>query len=232
MKKVVLCASVLSAVAIGYSLHTLTAQAETIDSKATVTAIAGTDPVDPVDPTNPENPGTNPGEEGNNTGQDGSLQINYVSNLLFGENVKLTGKTVQAGIKNTATPYFQVSDLRGTGAGWNLKTSLSDFTNTAGKTIKGASIAFTSGVVRTPNTAKDNGATTTDITLQAGSTAVQSLLKANAGTGRGTWLVAYDKADQTENKKIMFSAPTESIDTQTMYTANLTWQLEDGPTSN
>lgn len=217
-----------------YTLQQATVQADDATSNATITTLAGTDPVDPVDPTNPDKPGENPGNEGNNTGQTGPLQINYVSNLLFGDQVKLTGKTVEANIVNTATPYFQVSDLRGTGAGWKLNVTLGDFEQTQDKTktIKGAQIQFSNGSVRTSNSTQGNAATTSDLTLFAGATGATALLTADKGKGRGTWLAAYDKvASEATNSKVKFSAPTESIDAQTPYEATLTWQLADASTA-
>lgn len=209
-------------------------------SNATIKAIAGDQAVSPVNPDIPKDPnGENQHpEEGNSTGQTGPLQINYVSHLNFGNDIKLTEAKVKANLKNQGTPFFQVSDLRGTGAGWSLNVTLGDFTSTDAKqktTIKGATIALTNGIAKTSNEADSNNqeidaAVVHDQILLAGSTAAVPLMDAQSGTGRGTWLASYDKdSSKSDNDKIVFEAPTNSIDANSQYTATLTWQLSDAP---
>lgn len=200
-----------------------------VNSNATITAIAGTDPVRPVDPNKPTDPGD--GNGGVTPEQSGPLQINVVPNLYFGDQIKITPGTLKTSLKNEKTPYAQISDLRGTGAGWSLNVSLANFTSTQGKTINGAKISFTGGEAVTSNQSNDNAALTNDITLSAGDTGKQPLMKATAGNGRGTWVARYTNTstESTGNTKIVFEAPSDKIDANTSYTAVLTWQLTDTP---
>lgn len=231
MKKMTIISTAALGAILAVNAGINTVAAADVESKATIQAIAGTDPVAPVDPDQPEQPGTVDPEDGNETNQSGPLQINYVSHLKFGNDIKITSKTVKANAKNTNTPYFQVSDLRGTGAGWSLNVSLGDFKNTSGnKTIKGATISLINGEAVTSNETNENPAETKDVVLTAGETAAKPLMTAAAGNGRGTWVARYTNNTGTpENNKIVFEAPTNSIDANTQYEAVLTWQLSDRP---
>lgn len=219
---------------------TFAEEGENATSKATIQAVAGGDtPVNPVNPTDPKNPdslGPTDPNDGTNTGQTGSLQINYLSHLNFGENIAITSKTTTANVKNNTPRFFQVSDLRGTGAGWKMNVSLGEFipsdTNNTNKPITGATIKFQNGEAVTSNDAVDgidiDAAVTHDVTLSAG-TAVQTLMSADKGTGRGTWLARYTaKSGASDNENIVFSAPSNNITANTNYQAILTWQLVDG----
>lgn len=240
MKKTTMLLSTLALGAIAATTLTADAFADTT-SNATIQAVAGGEtPVSPVDPENPKDP-SKPGptdpEDGNTTDQTGPLQINYLSNLNFGNNIAITSKTITANVKNDTPRFFQVSDLRGTAAGWKMNVSLGDFTPTdtknTDKPITGATIKFQNGEAATSNDAVNgvdvDAAVTHDVTLSAGSTGVQTLMSADKGTGRGTWLARYTaKSGASDNENIVFSAPTNSISANTSYQAILTWQLVDG----
>lgn len=233
----------LGAVAItAFTTTTLAAEGENATSNATIKAVAGGDtPVGPVDPTDPKDPngqGPTDPNDGTTTNQTGPLQINYLSNLNFGDNIAITSKTITANVKNDTPRFFQVSDLRGTAAGWKMNVSLGEFTPTGTapattKPITGATITFKNGEAVTSNDAVNgqdvDAAVTHDTTLSAGNTGVQTLMSADKGTGRGTWLARYTaKSGASDNENIVFSAPTNSITANTSYQATLTWQLVDG----
>lgn len=233
MKKQLTLFSIAALGALAMTAGPINAKAEVVKeagSEATITAVAGEETVIPVNPDKPDEPGNNNPEDGTETGQTGPLQINFVSHLNFGTDIKITSKNVTANAKNTKTPYFQVSDLRGNGEGWSLKVSLGEF-KAAGseKTIPGATVAFNNGVAVTSNETNDNPATTSDLVLDVAGTS-KPMLTATKGNGRGTWLAAYPKtAGAVDNDKIVFNAPTNSIDANTDYTSVLTWQLTDTP---
>ena len=111
-------------------------------------------PVRPVDPTNPDGP---------NPGTPGPLSIDYASSLDFGSNEisnkdqtyfarAQTYKNPDGSASELATAnYVQVSDLRGTNAGWVLKVKQNgQFRNaeTLHKELTGATVAFTEPSVR------------------------------------------------------------------------------------
>lgn len=233
MKKSVIFLGITALTAVS-SAGSVVGVAETVqnaDSTATIKAVAGTKPVTPVDPEKPSEPGTNGPGEGNETGQGGSLQINYVSHLVFGEDIAITEKSITTSVKNTNTPYFQVSDLRGTGEGWSLKVSLGNFKSVdSDKVIKGATVAFNNGAVATSNETNEDAPATKAIKLVAGDNASQPMMTATAGTGKGTWLAKYtNTSGVAENDKIIFNAPTNNISANTQYVSALTWQLTDSP---
>ncbi len=244
MKKQVKLISVISLSAIfmaSFGTTIMAAEGENAESNATIKAIAGGNtpvkPVNPTDPKDPTKPGPTDPNDGNTTEQTGALQINYLSNLDFGSDIEITSKTVTANVKNDTPRFYQVSDLRGTAAGWKLNVSLGDFvptdTKNTNKPITGATISFKNGEAVTSNDTVNGSdvdlAKTHDISLSAGNTGVQTLLSADKGTGRGTWLARYTaEAGATDNEHIVFSAPTNSITANTGYKATLTWQLVDG----
>lgn len=245
MKKnmILLSSLALGAVAVtAFTTTTLAEEGENATSKATIQAVAGggtpVAPVDPTDPKDPSKPGPSDPNDGNTTNQTGPLQINYLSNLNFGNDIAITSKTVTANVKNDEPRFFQVSDLRGTAAGWKLNVSLGEFTPTTttntSKPITGANITFKTGEAATSNDAVngadvDAATVAQNVTLSAGSTGVQTLMSADKGTGRGTWLARYTKVSgASDNENIVFSAPTNSITANTGYQATLTWQLVDG----
>lgn len=234
---------VLASLGAGTAIFAQAAVVNDATSKATLTAKAGNGGSDPVDPDDPTDPGkkTDP-DKGNGVkpdNQTGALTIDYLSNLNFGTDIALTGRTVSANVVDETTRFFQVSDLRGTGTGWQLNVTLGDFVNGT-KSIKGASITFKNGEVRSSNESQTEQAATVpvddgsnQIKLSAGATEVTPMLKATAGNGRGTWLAAYPTpaSSTVGNSNIVFSAPTTSIDANTAYTSTLTWQLQDSPSA-
>lgn len=99
-----------------------------------------TPPILPPDPIDPDNGGTN---------NIGSLTIDYVSNIQFGLQ-KISGGTEKYTAKN-AQPYIQITDKRGTGAGWLLTASISEFSgdNKGEKAIlKGATLSLINGSIQ------------------------------------------------------------------------------------
>lgn len=240
MKKNIILASSLVLGTLSLATFSTQSYAEVVNeatTNASLTAKESDSGSDPVDPDNPDDPNqsTDPDKDngvkpGNQTGP---LQIDYLSNLNFGTDIAITGQTVQANVQDLKTRFCQVSDLRGTGAGWKLNASLGDFKN-KDKTITGAKITFTNGEARTSNADKTDKAATvkSEIVLNAGG-AVDTMLSATEGNGRGVWLAAYPvpAGAATGNSNIVFEAPTNNIDADTAYTAVINWQLLDGPSA-
>lgn len=208
-------------------------QAETV-SNGSITLTDGsgqvTKPLDPKDPTNP-NPTLpiDPNDSNNTgTGNVGPLSIDYVSNLNFGEH-RVSGSDMTFYAKNT-DPYIQVTDTRGTGAGWTLQASISDFASESKSSVlKGAQLTLKNPELKSASTS-----TTSD--APKGSSAVsfnsskQKVAVSETGAGKGTWLTTYAAGSETkENTNVVLSVPAGSPEANTTYTATINWELLDAP---
>ncbi|MED3687100.1 WxL domain-containing protein [Bacillus thuringiensis] len=202
--------------AIGTAAHADTASKATSENR--IIFKANTNPTPPVntDPTDPGNGGT---------GNEGPLSIDYVSNIEFGEH-EITSGTQIYNIQNE-NPYVQVSDNRGTGAGWKLSASASKFTNTDGsKILKGAELSFKNGEVKTKENNVSEKAVHHDVTFN--NTDAKVLMDADVDAGRGTWLDVFS-GEAGNNDKIQLKVLEGSADAEVDYTATINWELADAP---
>lgn len=182
-------------------------------------------------PKDPDDPDKESGDDG--TEMAGPLSIDYVPDLDFGEYV-LNGKN-QTYNATTMKPYIQVSDKRGTGAGWKVSAKLSHFT-TAGTTEGSQGNSFP-GVLtfRNPTTVSTTGnnskppVTETSITLASGDTEKKLVGTENPGDGMGSWLTRwYPKNETTSNDSLTLTLNTSNAYADS-YKASVTWILSDAP---
>lgn len=207
-------------------------EASKADSDVRVNFLPGgsetpTTPVDPMDPTKPIDPKNPPDPEDPNnpgTGNIGPLTLDFVSNIQFGEQ-KLSGSTQIYASKNT-NPYVQVTDVRGTGAGWSLSASMSDFQrkNEGGETkvLKGAILRFENPTVKTTPDNPADAPTAQNVTFENSSSNL--VLNAAAGTGQGTWLDVYSDPNYITLEVLGGSASTD-----VKYQSTIHWSLSDAP---
>lgn len=240
-----------------------------LDSKGQITFTPNTDPTDPVDPTDPTDPidpvdptdPTNPVDPGTN----GPLSIDYASNFLFVEKdydpstgdaeaqkVKITSqdKTYyamaqtfkdSAGDVQTGPNFVQVSDNRGSLAGWNLTVTQKDQFTTADPSdatksvyLDGATITLNNGSIQTasssakPSTVADQAKLTPN--------AVTPLITAAANEGAGTYQLIWGNplstdtsADTDASKSVTLDVPGATTKLAAQYTTTLTWSLYDTP---
>lgn len=175
---------------------------------------------DPKDPDNPENEGTETG-----TGQNGPLSLDYVPDLTFGAHT--ISSTLQVYNTTTNKPYIQVTDLRGTGAGWRVSTALSNFSNSGIPSLNGAALLLTNGSpISTYATSAP--APIAAVTLESDNSPVDIVTAGNAdgGQGRGTWLIRWYPAGGAADVQLRVPAASASVGT---HTATITWTLYDAP---
>ncbi|MEK4199889.1 WxL domain-containing protein [Cytobacillus sp. FSL K6-0265] len=208
-----------------------------------------TEPVDPNNPdeeVKPENPdGSDP-----NAGTNGPLSIDFASSIHFGENeISNMDQTYYADpqkINITDTEgnvtqelrsnYVQISDNRGSNAGWTLKVKQEgQFTNdnTLNATLTGAQISMIDGNAVT-NMTNVTAPVTTDITLDPNG-AESLVMTATDKAGAGKWLDVFGQVEEVngelKNTAITLSIPGSTPKDAVEYSTKLTWILTDSPTN-
>ncbi|QBO35037.1 WxL domain-containing protein [Periweissella cryptocerci] len=195
-------------------------------------------PVDPTDPTKPVTPGTA-----------GPLSIDYVSSFNFGtQEITTKDMTYYASAQkfngsDTSKPlYAQVTDNRGTDAGWSLTANASNFSNGSGtseKVLTGAQISLANAGLETSTSSNALPPKASNTTLTPG-TAV-TVASASNGQGAGTWANSWGKdADLTSvtdtngdtrdgDKAVSLSVPEGGNAKAQKYTSDITWTLSDTP---
>lgn len=228
--------------------------------KANTTVVV---PVDPTDPTKPIEPG-----EGNNGAQSGSglsliyapgkigfsnsdgLEIDTVNQQDYfaedGDGTKGTSLMDTSDGTGTGKVGLQVSDQRGTSAGWTLSVSATDGTVASGNagmsTLKGATYKLPIGTATSTGEGTDSGATARNGAVATGteisvsgeaSTASNGVL---VGAASGIVLSAANSTgsgittDLMDPSNILLRVPANAASAKT-YTGTLNWTLSDTPAS-
>lgn len=203
-----------------------------------------TNPTDPIDPTNPITPDPDP--DPIKPGTDGPLSIDYISNLDFGADHKISGSTEtyyaqpisatdSKGNKVKRANYLQVTDNRGTNGGWKLSVNQDAQFNDGTSELAGAQLKMTG---QTFNSSNIGDKTTIPTALNSGvitptvGTDVE-VVKAATGQGMGTWTDSFgtyvDGLDTDASMKaISLEVPGKTAKSiGTSYKTNLTWTLTD-----
>ena len=218
MKKMILITALFSCATLGSTV----VHAE--DKDATSTAkigISQADPDNPVGPIDPIDPDDNPSSN-DPTGNTGVLRIDYISNIDFGTQTISGSTETYAAQKPSLRTEAQVSDLRGTGAGWNLQVNYDSestgFKTQSGQELKGAQLTLPTG---TPKTVNDNQSATPSTAVVTVNTEAQNIMTSAVNTGLGTW------ADQMTTTDVSLKVPSGNLAGD--YTATLEWTLTDAP---
>lgn len=242
-KNKVILSSLLMSSLILTTTTVLAADGGEYTTNGAVTFITNTDPTKPVDPLNPENPAkptdpTNP--DGPNPGTAGPLSIDFASSLQFGEQ-KITSVTetyyadtqkYQTGAnldQSTEGPnYVQITDNRGTEAGWILKVKQNNQFKTAkDQLLTGAKITLMNGnIVTNSASAKPTG--TEKINLDPNG-AESIVMNAASGQGAGTYLMDWGTDVASAAKSISLEVPGSTTKYASEYTTTFTWTLSEVP---
>lgn len=219
----------------------------------------------PVDPTNPD-----PGEVAPTppNGTTGLLRLDQVPNLDFGT-IEIKGQEVKAPASYVklnnlegellyfVPAYFQVTDERGTNAGWTVTTGLSAFKamdKTTGEVaadieiLKGASITFNNGQLMNHSGLNDQEIAALSPEVNNGITLVaeegapsQTMLSAKADKGMGVWTESFYTNDGSltapptsqvvkSDESIELSVPgTAKKSKDYNYVSTITWTLAATP---
>ncbi|CUB10917.1 MULTISPECIES: WxL domain-containing protein [Bacillus] len=220
-------------------------ETKTLDSNAIVKFKANENVVTPVDPENPDpnkpvvpvDPTTPDGKP--NPGTAGPLSIDFASSLDFGENVISTkdeqyfaaAQKLEGGEEKPN--YVQVTDNRGTEAGWTLSVKQNgQFKDSQNRELTGAKITFNNGAVKTVSKSAEPSTVVSSFDLTAdGTGAVQNVVGAKAGEGAGTYVYHFgDAAKKAES--ITLDVPGATTKYADEYKTTLTWTLSDTPANN
>lgn len=211
-----------------------------VNTTGDVSFIENTDPIDPIDPVDPIDP-IDP--------TSGPLSIDYASSFHFGKQ-KISAKDetyyaafdkvkgTEAGETADKPNWVQVTDQRGTNAGWKLQvqqgTQLTTGKDESAKVLKGAEIKITNTIAKTTPDNKSAAPTAAStITLVPGdgevAGAAQDVMVAQKDQGMATWLDVFGD-EETGDKSIALSVPGTSEKVKDgKYTTELTWLLSDTP---
>ncbi|MGY3778618.1 WxL domain-containing protein [Isobaculum melis] len=202
-------------------------------------------PVDPFDPTNPPTYEPDPG-----TG--GPLGIDFASSIDFGSN-KITSKDVTyyanpqyyfnadktgPDLTRPRPNYIQVSDKRGTNAGWTLtvkqngqltneETQNSVLTSAAITLANGSAVSNVEGVI---------APTTYEVELNPNGDSAK-VMAAAKGNGSGTWVDLFGTVEDIQdgeetvkkNKSVSLFIPGTTPIDAVKYSTSLTWTLASTP---
>ena len=230
----------------------VTANAATTGTGTTDSTVHFTKPNENVTPVDPNNPGTtvdpsNPGGNGGTT-PSGDLTFLYVSDSIdFGSadtpiksqtsgttqtikngNKNADGSTNVVTVGNTAFStntnlISEVSDTRGTNAGWTVQVNSSALTDTKVGDLKGATLDLDGSAATVKNSAVLDGSTIdkANTTALATDGTPGTIYSAKTGNGAGVTTMQLDPANVT------LTVPT-NVATGT-YVGKLNWTLSDTP---
>ncbi|MBO0468692.1 WxL domain-containing protein [Enterococcus plantarum] len=197
-------------------------------------------PIDPTDPTKPVDPGTN-----------GPLSLDYASSLSFSEQkITTKDKIYYADMQQLIDPekgeepyksanYVQMTDLRGTLAGWSLSVQQNgQFKTEDGDELKGAQLQFNHGKHATISESAAPSQVQETITLNAdGTGSASNVMAAKVNEGGGTHILRFgsDDAETPEEstiaKGVQLSVPGKSEKLLKKYATTLTWTISSIPTN-
>ena len=190
-------------------------------------------PVDPLDPTKPIKP-TDP-ETPEPTA--GPLSIDYVSSLRFGEQ-KTTGSDMtyhaqldhvidnESGEEVDRPNFVQITDKRGSNAGWHLSVTQDEQFKSGTDVLEGAALTLDKGTLSTPNDGVAPFANQA-ITLTPG--AASDVMDAKEDQGTGTWVDRFGNDEEEGQESVSLFVPGKTKKVQGEYKTTLTWALTDAP---
>ncbi|OPF88669.1 hypothetical protein BW731_11085 [Vagococcus martis] len=222
--------------------------------------------VKPVDPENPNDTLTPVNPDGTDTkpGTGGLLSIDYASNFSFGQPmIETTLKNYGAFAQRFKDSdvlrgnYVQVSDKRGSQAGWVLQiVQDNQFKSSNNDELTGAKLVLGNGNIQSPNMLQEgfdvktmpvhtaSSLKATDSSLTGGLELIPGqshiVLKADKGQGMGTWVLSYGQSkdgnigllnDNTPHKSsVILSVPSTANPKEALYESSITYKLSMVPT--
>lgn len=229
-------AGLLTAGSLSFGVGASADTAAEYDTKANIHFIESEDITKPVDP---DNPGTEVTPEVDEDGKDpiepgtkGPLSIDYASHINFGEVTKsgnaqtYFAKPIQLGDGEERAPYVQVTDNRGTKAGWELQVKqATPFTN-GEATLDGAVLSLKNGEVN--SNSNTDFVTPTDITFDNHGE-LYPVMTAAEDHGAGTFTNQFGKITDGQATDVSLTVPADLKIDEGKYSTDINWVLVDTP---
>ncbi|ALS00769.1 hypothetical protein ATZ33_05105 [Enterococcus silesiacus] len=179
-----------------------------------------------------------PGE--GDTGMVGPLTIDYITKINFGS-VKVSGNTAtyyaklaEIKLKDTLEAkkvpnYVQITDNRGSNAGWQLQLKQDAQFQANGSTLEGAKLTLDNPTLKSTQKGAAFAPLGRKVALEPGGPAV-TVVNASAGKGMGTWHYTLGDTDEQAAKSVSLTIPGDTAKlTNAAYKTVLTWTLVDAP---
>lgn len=203
----------------GQNTYADTATEKTTTADVEVLKSDGIAPGKPEEPEEPIGPGTGTGD----------FTINAVSNFKFGK-IKM-GTAGIAEVKENEKLGIEVIDERGTGAGWNVQVSMTNFVSTdegnKDEIAKGWVLFIPQGEIKSKSGDMQNPPVSKRIGILSPNTNTPILIAdKNKGLGRYTSIFMDDKVKDVNQAVSLVIPPYAKIG---QYKAELTWSLINGP---
>lgn len=223
---------------VGASSFASAEQVATYDSKVNIFFGENSDTTGPVDPDDPDEditPEKDPdGEDEIEDGTTGPLSIDYASHINFGE-VKTSGNTetytanpVLINGTDERAPYVQVTDNRGTKAGWELQVSQNaQFATEDDTELTGAELSLANGIIN--SNSDSDGLVSSDVTFNEFGVSFP-VVKAQDRSGAGTFTNKFGEIAEGKATDVSLVVPGDLIiEADVKYSTELNWSLEDAP---
>ena len=192
-----------------------------------------------------------PGEDGDggivNPGQKTPLRISLLTAFNFGE-ITMSGNTKEynallpqvtlkpSGTKADRPNFVQVTDNRGSNAGWNLTAKISDQFTNGTSTLTGSTITLDNGWATPQEAELAQYAPTVSKPVVLSEEDSQLIATAAKDNGMGTWNIFYGALDgigQASNgdakESVTLEVPGKVKKTEGAYKAKVEWTLADTP---
>lgn len=126
-------------------------------------------------------------------------------------------------------PFVQVTDIRGTGAGWNVIAKATAFNDGTDDSLKGSTISFVGGYAISANSSATKPTPSTPVVLTTDNTE-STVLVAAENSGLGTWVDRWypTETTATSNDNVTLTIPAGTATAKT-HTSTITWTLADAP---
>lgn len=209
------------------------------NSKANINFTENNEITKPVDPENPDkevDPEVDPdGKDPIEPGTERPLSIDYASHINFGE-VTISGnaetyyanpvKVTYDGQTVDRAPYVQITDNRGTKAGWDLQvTQVAEFKNGESE-LTGSKLSLKDPIHNSMNSL--DGVTNQDIEFDIKGQAYP-VMDAAADSGAGTHTNRFGEIVDGKATSVSLEVPGDLSIEEGKYSTDLKWELLDTP---